>query len=70
MNYLNLIHFICRNDPATHVHEILAYHDTIALVKKYVDEHPGTVMISVSDHETGGLSLARQVSPDGPEFLW
>jgi alkaline phosphatase len=47
----------------------LAYYDTIALVKKYVDEHPGTVMISVSDHETGGLSLARQVAPD-PENLW
>ncbi|RIA94991.1 alkaline phosphatase [Glomus cerebriforme] len=58
------------NDPATHVHEILAYHDTISLVKKYVDEHPGTVMISVSDHETGGLSLARQVSSEYPDYLW
>ncbi|GBB95068.1 hypothetical protein RclHR1_02470012 [Rhizophagus clarus] len=58
------------NDPATHVHEILAYHDTISFVKKYVDEHPGTVMISVSDHETGGLSLARQVTSEYPEYLW
>jgi alkaline phosphatase len=58
------------NDPATHVHDILAYHETIELVKKYVDEHPDTVMISVSDHETGGISLARQVSSDYPEYLW
>ncbi|CAB4422863.1 unnamed protein product [Rhizophagus irregularis] len=58
------------NDPAAHAHEILAYHDTISLVKKYVDEHPGTVMISVSDHETGGLSLARQLTSDYPEYLW
>ncbi|RGB34744.1 alkaline phosphatase [Rhizophagus diaphanus] len=58
------------NDPATHAHEIFAYHDTISLVKKYVDEHPGTVMISVSDHETGGLSLARQLTSDYPEYLW
>lgn len=47
----------------------MAYHETIDLVKKYVDKHPGTVMISVSDHETGGLSLARQVS-DLPQYLW
>lgn len=58
------------NDPATHVHDILAYHETIELVKKYVDEHPDTVMISVSDHETGGISLARQVNSDYPEYLW
>ncbi|GBB94341.1 hypothetical protein RclHR1_23380003 [Rhizophagus clarus] len=57
------------NDAAAHVHDILAYHETIDLVKKYVDEHPGTVMISVSDHETGGFSLARQVS-NQPQYLW
>jgi alkaline phosphatase len=47
----------------------LAYYETIDLVKKFVDKHPSTVMISVSDHETGGLSLARQVS-DEPQYLW
>lgn len=58
------------NDAATHVHEILEYQNTIELVKKYVDEHPDTIMISTSDHETGGLSLARQVSKTYPEYLW
>ncbi|ORE08006.1 alkaline phosphatase-like protein [Rhizopus microsporus var. microsporus] len=58
------------NDPATHVHEILEYQRTVELVKKYVDEHPDTIMISTSDHETGGLSLARQVSQAYPEYLW
>ncbi|CEP07189.1 hypothetical protein [Parasitella parasitica] len=58
------------NDAATHVHEILEYQNTIELVKKYVDEHPDTVMISTSDHETGGLSLARQVTKEYPEYLW
>jgi alkaline phosphatase len=47
----------------------LAYYDAIALVKKYVDEHPGTVMISVSDHETGGLALARKVGEES-EYAW
>lgn len=59
-----------RNDAATHVHEILEYQKTIELVKKYVDEHPDTIMISTSDHETGGLSLARQVSNTYPEYVW
>ena len=58
------------NDPATHLRDILAYQDTVAMVKKYVDEHEGTVMISVADHETGGLTLARQLSPEYPEYLW
>lgn len=40
------------------------------MVKKYVDDHPDTIMISTSDHETGGLSLARQVTKAYPEYLW
>lgn len=50
--------------------EILEYQNTIEMVKKYVDEHPDTIMISTSDHETGGLSLARQVTEAYPEYLW
>ncbi|KAJ3019177.1 hypothetical protein HKX48_002311 [Thoreauomyces humboldtii] len=60
------------NDPAAHVREILAYQDTVAAVMAYVDENPGTVMISVSDHETGGLSVGYQldehVYPDPYEW--
>lgn len=52
------------------MHEILEYQRAVELVKKYVDEHPDTIMISTSDHETGGLSLARQVSHAYPEYLW
>lgn len=63
--------FLCvRNDAASHVQEILEYQNTIELVKKYVDEHPDTIMVSTSDHETGGLSLARQTLKDYPVYLW
>lgn len=58
------------NDPATHVHEILAYLETIAAVKDYVDSRTDTVMISVSDHETGGFTLGRQLNSTYPEYLW
>lgn len=52
------------------MHEILEYQKTIELVKTYVDEHPDTILISTSDHETGGLSLAREVMAFNPEYLW
>ncbi|KAI9164377.1 vacuolar alkaline phosphatase [Blastocladiella emersonii ATCC 22665] len=58
------------NDPGTHAHEILMYYRTIAAVRAFVDRHPDTVMVSTSDHETGGLALARQVSAKYPEYLW
>ncbi|KAI9205059.1 alkaline-phosphatase-like protein [Polychytrium aggregatum] len=59
------------NDAATHVHEILAYNEMVQEVIGYVNAHPGTVMISVSDHETGGFSVAKQVdSASYPEYLW
>ncbi|KAJ2081485.1 vacuolar alkaline phosphatase [Coemansia sp. RSA 988] len=58
------------NDPAAHVREIIAYWDAVAAVRAYVDTHPDTVMISVSDHETGGLSVAKQLGSEYPEYLW
>ncbi|KAI8977219.1 alkaline-phosphatase-like protein [Mycotypha africana] len=58
------------NDPAAHFHEILEYQRTAALVKEFVENNPNTVMISTSDHETGGLTAGRQVGEDYPEYLW
>jgi len=58
------------NDAPTQVHDVFAYHETIKFVKEYVDENSETIMISVSDHETGGLSLARQNTPDYPDYIW
>lgn len=62
------------NDPIAHVSDILAYHKTVAYVTKWVQDQNEkgirTVMISVSDHETGGLALARQLTPTYPEYAW
>ncbi|KAJ2884926.1 vacuolar alkaline phosphatase [Coemansia aciculifera] len=58
------------NDPAAHLRDIIAYWDAISVVRKFVDEHPDTVLISVSDHETGGFSTAKQLTPEYPEYLW
>lgn len=58
------------NDPAAHIHEILAYQETVAAVKKFVEANPNTVVVSVSDHETGGLSVAHQLGVEYPEYKW
>lgn len=58
------------NDPAAHVHDILEYHQTVQLVKNFVDENPNTVVISTSDHETGGFTAGRQIGEDYPEYKW
>ncbi|KNE69801.1 hypothetical protein AMAG_14339 [Allomyces macrogynus ATCC 38327] len=59
------------NDPGAHAHDIAMYYRTVEVVKQWVDAHwESTVMVSTSDHETGGLSLARQVSAKYPEYKW
>ncbi|KAJ1951478.1 vacuolar alkaline phosphatase [Linderina macrospora] len=45
------------NDPATHLRDILQYWETVSAVRKFVDSHPDTTLVSTSDHETGGLTL-------------
>ncbi|KAM0789355.1 hypothetical protein ACM66B_000186 [Microbotryomycetes sp. NB124-2] len=62
------------NDPVGHLSDMLAYHDTVRFVREWVDnaneEGTPTFLISVSDHETGGLSLGRQLTSTYPEYVW
>ncbi|CUS09911.1 unnamed protein product [Tuber aestivum] len=59
------------NDPAAQVHEVLAYDRTFKRVSDWIagSRYPG-VVVSTSDHETGGLATARQLHEDYPEYLW
>ena len=61
---------IIRNDPAAHFHDIYEYHETASAVIDYVNAHPDTVVISTSDHETGGFTLGRQLDENYPEYKW
>ncbi|GAA5864061.1 hypothetical protein JCM1840_000690 [Sporobolomyces johnsonii] len=62
------------NDPIAHVSDMLAYYQTVQYVKQWVDdqneEGTPTMLVSVSDHETGGLALGRQLTDEYPEYLW
>ncbi|KAK5201440.1 vacuolar alkaline phosphatase [Cryomyces antarcticus] len=59
------------NDPAAQVHEVLAYDKAFSSVLEFLEKNsvPG-VMISTSDHETGGLSAAKQLHTTYPDYLW
>ncbi|OTA99112.1 hypothetical protein M426DRAFT_325458 [Hypoxylon sp. CI-4A] len=59
------------NDPAAQVREVLEYDKTFQAVLDFLDESdtPG-VLVATSDHETGGLSVARQVNVNYPQYLW
>ncbi|QBM87532.1 alkaline phosphatase [Metschnikowia aff. pulcherrima] len=59
------------NDPAAQVREVLAYDAAYKKVLDFIDSTDvPTVAISTSDHETGGLVTARQVTPNYPDYLW
>ncbi len=49
------------NDPVAQVHEVIAYDQAMASVLEFLekDDVQG-VMVSTSDHETGGLAAARR----------
>lgn len=59
------------NDPAAQVREVLAYDRAMAAVLDFVnDSNTPTLMVSTSDHETGGLATARQLHKLYPDYLW
>ncbi|WEW58917.1 vacuolar alkaline phosphatase [Emydomyces testavorans] len=59
------------NDPVAQVHEVLAYDRAFAAVLEFLetDSTPG-VLVSTSDHETGGLAAARQLHKSYPDYKW
>ncbi|KAF2119554.1 alkaline-phosphatase-like protein [Lophiotrema nucula] len=59
------------NDPAAQVHEVLAYDKAIDSVLNFLEnDSTQGVMVSTSDHETGGLATARQLHATYPEYVW
>ena len=63
-------HAAHENDPAGHLHDILAFDDAVAVALEFAREHSNTLVVSSSDHETGGMSLGRDGIYDwNPEYL-
>ncbi|HEX7071737.1 MAG TPA: alkaline phosphatase [Rhodothermales bacterium] len=49
------------NDVAAHVHDILAYDAAVEEALRFARENGATLIVATSDHETGGLTLGRNV---------
>jgi len=57
------------NDPVGHVHDVLAFNSAFHVAKNFIDQIGG-VLISTSEHETGGITVGRQVTTSNPEYVW
>ncbi|KAL9115701.1 MAG: hypothetical protein Q9227_000069 [Pyrenula ochraceoflavens] len=59
------------NDPAAQVHEVLAHDKAFAAVLEFLDkDETEGVLVSTSDHETGGLSEGKQLHQAYPQYRW
>jgi alkaline phosphatase len=57
------------NDPVGHVYDVLAYNSAFDVARRFIDQVGGLV-ISASDHETGGITVGRQVTESYPDYVW
>ncbi|TVY80964.1 Repressible alkaline phosphatase [Lachnellula suecica] len=59
------------NDPAAQVREVLAYDKAFASVLDFLENSSTEgVLVATSDHETGGLAVARQLHITYPHYVW
>ena len=60
-----------QNDPAAQVREVLAFDKAFKAALEFAqNSETETVLISTSDHETGGLVTSRQVTKEYPDYVW
>lgn len=53
------------NDAAAHLHDLLAYDEAVGVALDFARQNGETLIIATSDHETGGLSLGRNLNGQG-----
>ena len=60
------------NDPAAQVHEVLAYDKAFQSVLNFLEnDKTQGLLVATSDHETGGLSTAKQLERfEYPKYAW
>ena len=49
------------NDIYCHYREVWAYNEAFRIVKEFAEKDENTLIVSTADHETGGLTLGRDV---------
>jgi len=57
------------NDPATVIHDVLAFDKAVAEAYDFYEKHPDeTLIIVTADHETGGLGMGNKISGYGGDI--
>ncbi len=57
------------NDAAAHLHDILAFDEAVAVALDFARRDGQTLLVSTSDHETGGLTLGRSIDGQA-RYTW
>ena len=57
------------DDPAALVREVLGYDRAVSLALAFARRDRHTLVVSVADHETGGLGLGRRVGRESPYVM-
>ncbi|MEL6445313.1 MAG: alkaline phosphatase [Bacteroidota bacterium] len=53
------------NDPVGHLHDIIAFDEAVAGALAFAEQDGETLIVVMADHETGGLSLGRNLDGRG-----
>jgi alkaline phosphatase len=57
------------NDPATVLHDVLAFDEAVAEAYEFYEKYPDeTLIIVTADHETGGLGIGNKISGYGGDI--
>uniref|UniRef100_A0A098VMY2 Alkaline phosphatase n=1 Tax=Mitosporidium daphniae TaxID=1485682 RepID=A0A098VMY2_9MICR len=60
-----------KNDGPAHYREIMAFQEAVSVAISFANSNPNTLVVVVSDHETGGLSVGRQLNINvPPDYVW
>ncbi len=57
------------NDAPAHLHDILAFDDAVAVALEFANKDGQTLVVSTSDHETGGMSVGARVNQQSA-YTW
>lgn len=60
----NIDVYEAKEDMATTIEQMKAFDQTVDLVLKWAEENPGTLVIVTADHETGGVQLPENPTPE------
>ena len=52
------------NDPAAHLHDLIAYDEAMRVALEFARADGSTLIVATSDHETGGLTVGRDGAYD------